>query len=74
MLHLDAGPAIDAYQLFRLDRQAGKKKGGGLLVYVKNYFKVDSNKFAHLNLSNGNIKIQILNIAQSQKLDFIECL
>lgn len=55
----DINVAIDGYQLCLYDRQAMNKKGAGLLLYVNDYFKVDASKYASLDQSTPNLKIQI---------------
>ena len=52
---------IDGYKLFRQDREIKnkrKKRGGGLLTYIKNEHLSSSEQLDELNTSNGNIEAQ----------------
>lgn len=55
---------IQGYKQHRLDRSVRNKKGGGLLVYVNEFYNSDNNKYAHLNLNNPNIELQFVEISK----------
>ena len=66
---------IDGYKLFRLDRGYSsktkksnriKKRGGGLLIYVKNSLSSSCEQLDDLNASNKNIEAQWLLIHRPQ--------
>lgn len=58
--------ALDDYNLYRFDRDRpvlyGKKKVGGLCVYVKQDIYVNDTHYAYLNTSEEFIEIQILKV------------
>lgn len=55
---------IDGYEQHRLDRKVRNKKGGGLLIYVNEFYNSDHNKYSHLNLSNANIELQFVEVTR----------
>lgn len=59
--------SIYNYNMSRLDRQSQNKKakGGGLMVYAKKKFKPDDAKYRHLNQSNSNIELQLIELSKS---------
>lgn len=57
--------AVDNYTCYRADRQTlrssgARKTGGGLAIYVKSNCLTDSDKYAHMNLSNEDIELQLI--------------
>lgn len=62
----DVNINIDNYNLTRLDRQSESRnsRGGGLMIYAKSKYTLNSTKYSHLNLSNQNIEAQIVELTK----------
>lgn len=54
---------IRDYKVYRLDRKE-KKRGGGLCAYINSKHRVDAFKYDHLNISNKNLEVLVLEINQ----------
>lgn len=54
---------MEDYKIYRLDPKV-KQRGGGLCVYVLGKHKVNAQLYEHLNLSDDNIEIMILQTEQ----------
>lgn len=60
--------ALTRYDVFRHDRmqKEGRKKGGGLVTYVKSSYKVDATKYSSLNKSDSDIEMQAVSVKKGQ--------
>lgn len=58
--------SIQGYNLCRADRVhlQGTKKGGGLMVFAKKGYKLDSTKFSSLNICNSSVEVQVVEITK----------
>lgn len=57
----DSWLLLDDYSIHRLDR-CTKRKGGGLCLYVRDKYTCKTAKYNHLNCSNADIEIMIIEI------------
>lgn len=68
--------ALDSYDVIRLDRSTGHR-GGGLLTLINKNKKIicDPLKLTHLNISNKNAEIQVLQIKPGhiKKMVILNC-
>lgn len=52
---------LPGYKIYRNDRKA-RKRGGGLVTYIKGEIKCDSQSYEHLNISNQHLETLIVKI------------
>ena len=73
----DSMLSIDGYNIARHDRTWKNtdnnitRKGGGVLVYIKNTLSFTTNELAHLNPSNKDIEIQWIKIINPHSRNYI---
>lgn len=60
---------INNYKIYRQDRE-GKRKGGGLCIYIHKKLKVNTLEYSHLNHRNKDIEALILNVQQKYTKSF----
>ena len=70
---LDTFICAEGYEVGRLDR--GRKKGGGLCMYIKNSIKYDDCMLKDLNFSDENLEIQfvVINCANAKSMIIVNC-
>ena len=70
---LDTFISAEGYEVVRLDR--GRKKGGGLCLYIKNSIKYDDCTLKDLNFSDENLEIWfvVLNCDNAKSMIIVNC-
>ena len=65
---------LDGYNIIRQDRHTATS-GGGLISYVANKYKINTNKYAHLNTNNKDFEMLIYDIElpRSRPMVIISC-